>query len=164
MSWVMVREIRKYPDPILKKKCPEVKKITPEIKKLAEEMIEILEKSNGVGLAAPQIGELKRVIVVQTERRPEVFINPQIVKKSRETVTTEEGCLSFPGIWLKIKRAKEVEVQALDKEGKEVQIKAEGMPARILQHEIDHLNGIMFVDYLSKLKQKRLLAKIEKIK
>ncbi len=160
----MVREIRKYPDPILKKKCPEVKKITPEIKKLAEEMIEILEKSNGVGLAAPQIGELKRVIVVQTERKPEVFINPQVVKKSRETVTTEEGCLSFPGIWLKIKRAKEVEVQALDKEGKEVQIKAEGTPARILQHEIDHLNGVLFIDYLNffqKLKLQKQLAKIK---
>ena len=160
----MVREIRKYPDPILKKKCPEVKKITPEIKKLAEEMIEILEKSNGVGLAAPQIGELKRVIVVQTERKPEVFINPQVVKKSRETVTTEEGCLSFPGIWLKIKRAKEVEVQALDKEGKEVQIKAEGIPARILQHEIDHLNGVLFIDkinFFQKLKLQKQLAKIK---
>jgi peptide deformylase len=145
----MNREIIKYPDPILRKKCQEVREVTMEIKKLVEEMILALEKKQGVGLSAPQVGVLKRVIVIETEKGPVGLINPKIIKKSRGKEVMEEGCLSFPGLWLKIKRAKEVEVEALDKEGKGIRMEAEGLIAKILQHEIDHLDGILFIDRLS---------------
>lgn len=138
-------EIRKFGDPGLKKRSEEVDKITPEIKELIFNMKETLEQVRGVGLAAPQIGELKRIIIVEKE----AFLNPEIIKKSKETEINEEGCLCLPGIYLKIKRAKEVEIKALDINGNKVEIKAEGLPARIFQHEIDHLNGILILDRIS---------------
>jgi len=154
-----ILKIKKYPDPILREKCEGVKEVTEEIKNLSWDMVETMEENEGIGLAAPQVGELKRVIVIhpikersleeKSKRLPQVFINPEIIKKSEETIIDEEGCLSFPGLFLKIKRAKEVEISALDKEGKKVQVKAEGLPARILQHEIDHLDGILFIDRLN---------------
>ena len=145
----MNKKIIKYPSPILRKKCEEVKEITEEIKRLSQEMIETLTKNQGVGLAVPQIGELKRMIVVQTEKGPQTFINPKIIKKTKETIIDEEGCLSFPGLFLKIKRAKWVEIEALNEKGEKIHLKAEGLPARIFQHEIDNLNGILFIDRLS---------------
>jgi len=144
-----ILEIKKYPDPILRKKCQEVKVITEEIKRLSQEMIETLTKNQGVGLAVPQIGELKRMIVVQTEKGPQIFVNPKIIKKSRETIIDEEGCLSFPGLFLKIKRAKWVEIEALNEKGEKIHLETKGLPARIFQHEIDHLDGILFIDRLS---------------
>jgi peptide deformylase len=157
-----VLEIKKYPDPILRKKCEKVKEITPEIKELAKDMIETMQKNEpeGIGLAAPQVGELKRIIVVQLGEEPAVFFNPKIIKKSREKEVMEEGCLSLPGLWLKIKRAKKVEVEAIDKNGKIIKIKTEGLPARVLQHEIDHINGILFIDrvgFFQRLKIKKSL-------
>lgn len=146
----MTKEIVKYPNSILRKKCEEVKEITEDIKKLGQEMMTIIMTENqGLGLAAPQIGELKRIIVVQTEKGPEVFINPEIIKKSKKTEIREEGCLSFPGLFLKIKRAKEAEIEALDLQGEKIKIKAEDLPARVFQHEIDHLDGILFIDRIS---------------
>ncbi len=152
----MNKEIIKYPNPILRKKCQEVKEVTEGIRSLGLDMIESMTENQGIGLAAPQVGELKRIIAVHLvkERSPEeksktlpqVFINPKIIKKSKETVIDEEGCLSFPGLFLKIKRAKEVEVEALSEKGEKIHLKAEGLPARILQHEIDHLDGILFID------------------
>lgn len=144
----MIREIKKYPEPILNKKAGEIKEITPEIKKLAEDMIETLLKAEpeGVGLAAPQVGVSKRMFVAQTEKGLAVFINPKIIKKSKMAQTLEEGCLSLPGIYLKIKRAKLLELEALDINGKKINIKAEGFFARILQHEIDHLDGVLIID------------------
>jgi len=144
-----ILEIKKYPDPILRKKCQEVKVITEEIKRLSQEMIETLTKNQGVGLAVPQIGELKRMIVVQTEKGPQTFINPKIIKKTKETIIDEEGCLSFPGLFLKIKRAKWVEIEALNEKGEKIHLETKGLPARIFQHEIDHLDGILFIDRLS---------------
>ena len=144
-----ILEIKKYPDPFLRKKCQEVKVITEEIKRLSQEMIETLTKNQGVGLAVPQIGELKRMIVVQTEKGPQIFVNPKIIKKSRETIIDEEGCLSFPGLFLKIKRAKWVEIEALNEKGEKIHLETKGLPARIFQHEIDHLDGILFIDRLS---------------
>ncbi|PIP24820.1 MAG: peptide deformylase [Candidatus Nealsonbacteria bacterium CG23_combo_of_CG06-09_8_20_14_all_36_12] len=167
-----VLEIKKYPNPILRGKClpvqilrsktwsgKEVKEIPEEIKRLGFEMIETMTENEGIGLSAPQVGELKRIIAVQTERGPEIFINPKILKKSKETEIIEEGCLSFPGLWLKIKRAKMVEIEAINEKGEKNKIQAEGLPARIFQHEIDHLDGILFIDRLSfwqrlKLKEK----------
>ena len=155
----MNRKIVKYPDPILREKCEEVKEVTEEIKNLGWDMVETMEENEGIGLAAPQVGELKRVIVVhaikdrspetRAEKSPEFFINPKIVKKTKATETDEEGCLSFPGLFLKIKRAKAVEIEALNGKGEKVQIKAEGLPARIFQHEIDHLDGILYIDRIS---------------
>ena len=153
---MMNREIIKYPNLILRKKCQEVKEVTEEIRNLGLDMIESMTESQGIGLAAPQVGELKRIIAVhlvkergfeaKVEVEPRVFINPKIVKKSKEDELEEEGCLSFPGLWLKIKRAKEVEVEALNEKGEKIHLKAQGLPARILQHEIDHLDGVLFID------------------
>ena len=148
--WNMaILEIKKYPDPILRKKSQEVEVVTEEIKKLGQDMLETMLANQGIGLAAPQVGVLKRIIVVQTEKGPQIFINPKIIKKSQETIIGEEGCLSFFGLFLKIKRAKEVEVEALDENGEKISLKAEGLPARVFQHEIDHLEGILFIDRLS---------------
>ena len=154
-----ILEIKKYPDPILRKKCEEVAEITPEIKELALNMGESMIKDKGIGLSAPQVGESKRIIIVHLieERSPEekekkvpqVFINPKIIKKSKETAIEEEGCLSFPDLFLKIKRAEEVEVETLNLNGEKIKIEAKGLPARILQHEIDHLDGILFIDRLN---------------
>jgi len=156
----MTKEIIKYPNPILKKKSEEVKEITGDIKKLGQEMMIIMTENQGLGLAASQIGELKRIIVIQAERGPEVYINPKIIKKSRETEIGEEGCLSLPELFLKIKRAKEVEMEFLNLRGEKIKIKAEGLPARVLQHEIDHLDGILFIDKISFFQKLWRLLKI----
>lgn len=142
----MLLEIRKYPNPILKKKSQEVKEITAEIKELILNMEETLRQVQGVGLAAPQAGVLKKVIVVSFPEGFKAFINPEITEKSRETEVGEEGCLCLPEVYLKIKRAKKVEITAQDLQGRKIEIRAEGTIARIFQHEIDHLNGILIVD------------------
>jgi peptide deformylase len=143
----MVFEIIKYPNPILRKKCEKVESLTPEVKKIIEDMIETMRKNCGVGLAAPQVGILKRIIVVETSEGPRGFVNPKIVKESKEKEAMEEGCLSFPGLFLKVKRTKEVEIETLDENGK--RMKVQGLSARVLQHEIDHLDGILFIDKIS---------------
>jgi peptide deformylase len=142
-------DIKKYPESILRKKCQEIKEITPEIKELILNMAETMLKNQGIGLAAPQVEVLKKLIVVGTEKGPLAFINPKVIKKSKETEIGEEGCLSFPGIWLKIKRAKGVEIESLNEMGEKICFKTEGLPARIFQHEIDHLDGILFIDRLN---------------
>ncbi len=157
----MILQIKKYSNSVLRKKCEKVKEITPEIKKLVEDMIETMKKEQGVGLAAPQVGVSKRVIIAETENGVKEFINPKILKKSKETEIMEEGCLSFPDLRLKIKRWKEVEIESLDGDGKK--IKTEGILARILQHEIDHLNGILFIDRISKLKRFRIRNKLKEL-
>jgi len=160
----MILEIKKYPDPILRKKCEEVKKITPEIKELVLNMIETMQKNNGIGLAAPQVGVLKRIIVVEAFQGPKSFINPKILKKSKGTEIMEEGCLSFPGLFLKIKRAKEIEIEGFDKEFKFKKIKAEGILAKVLQHEIDHLDGVLFIDRLNFFQKLKIKKKLSKLK
>lgn len=161
-----MNKILKYPNPILSKKAEEVKEITPEIKKIIGEMKELVkEREDIAGLAASQIGILKRIIVVQAEKESLVFINPKIIEKTKETETMEEGCMSLPGIFLKIKRWKGIKVKTLDEEGKEIQIKAVGFIARVFQQEIDHLNGILIIDRISpieRFKLKRELKELEK--
>ena len=154
----MILEIKKYPDPVLRKKCGEVKTITPEIKELVFNMGESMAKDKGVGLAAPQVGVLKRIIVVQGIQGPDAYINPRIVKKSRGKDFMEEGCLSFPDVFLQIKRPKEVEVEALNLQGEKIRVKARDLAARVFQHEIDHLDGILFIDRISFFQ--RLLFKL----
>jgi len=154
-------KIKFYPDPILRKKCEAIKEITEEIKNLGRDMVETMEKNKGIGLSAPQVGELKRIIIVQAENQPRVLINPKIIKKTKETEIGEEGCLSFPGLFLKIKRAKGVETEALNENGEKINFKAEGLPARILQHETDHLDGILFIDKISFWQKLKIRKKLQ---
>lgn len=142
----MILEIKKYPDGVLKKRCREIKKITPEIIKLAADLSETMVKKDGAGLAAPQIGRLEKIIAVEVGNGPQVFINPIIVSKSREKEFMEEGCLSFPGLFLNIKRPRKVTVETFDLDGNKLKIEAQGLAARIFQHETDHLNGILFIN------------------
>lgn len=144
-------EIRKFKAPILRKRAEEVEEITPEIQELVFGMAEVMRENKGIGLAAPQVGALKKIIVVQTDLRSSkivALVNPKIIRKSREKEKGEEGCLSFPNLFLEIKRAKEIEVEALNLNEKPIRIKASGFLARALQHEIDHLDGILFFNRL----------------
>lgn len=158
-----ILEIKKYSDPLLSKRSQPVEKITNDIKKLIKDMVETMMKNGGAGLAANQVGQLKRIITIQTEKEPLELINPIIIRRSKEIEIAEEGCLSFPGLWLKIKRAREVGVRAQDEGGREVQISAQGLQARILQHEIDHLDGILFIDRLGFFQRLKIKKKIKGI-
>ena len=145
-------DIKKFGDPVLRKRCEPVEKVTKEIKKLIVDMVQTMEKNNGVGLAAPQVGENKRIVVIKTDIEGQEFfelVNPKILKKSKETKKEEEGCLSFPKIFFKVERPKEIEVEGIDINGKKTKIKALGIMARVLCHEIDHLDGILFIDRLN---------------
>ena len=137
-------EIKIYPDPILRKKCQEVKKVDEEIKKLAKEMLKAMYVNKGAGLAASQVGVLKRIIVFDIGQGSEVYINPKILKKQGRAKSLE-GCLSLPEVFLEIKRAPKVRVEALNRKGERKTFKAEGLRAFVFQHEIDHLNGILIL-------------------
>jgi len=152
-----ILEIRKYPDEVLKKKSEPVFDINGELQKLIDSMVETMYKSNGIGLAAPQVGISKRLIVIDTSIREEnqsliVLINPEIVSSNGE-ILSEEGCLSLPGFITRLKRKEKVFVKGLDRKGNSVEIEAEGLLARALQHEIDHLEGILLIDRISPLKR-----------
>ncbi len=135
-------------NPILRKKSQPIKKLDEEILKLAKDMIEILVKNDGVGLAGPQVGKNFRIFVVSKNlSKKSVFINPEVIKISKKTEIGEEGCLSLPGIFLKIKRAKSLKIKALDENNKEFKLKVKGLLARVIQHENDHLNGVIITDY-----------------
>ncbi len=140
--------IRQFGDPILRQKCKRIPDIGESIQKLIDDMIETMGESYGAGLAAPQIGKAIRLIVLQTpEIEPFALINPQIVKRSG-LVEVGEGCLSYPGYMGEIKRPDKMIVKGLDREGKEIRIKASDFLAQALEHEIDHLNGILYIDHL----------------
>lgn len=142
-----IREIRLSGDEILRKTSREVEEVTDKIRELLDDMVETIHKYNGVGLAAPQVGILKRVIVIDLYdgEEPLQLVNPKIIKaKGKQEV--EEGCLSFPNEYAKMVRPKEVTVEALDRDGKKVIITGKDLLAQALAHEIDHLNGILFVD------------------
>jgi peptide deformylase len=141
----MILEIRKIGDPVLKQKAQKVDKVDSKIKRLVEDMIETMKFANGVGLAAPQVGEPLRVIVVDYENKPIAFINPEILEAEGETIDLE-GCLSVPGIELKIKRYERIVFKAQDLNGKVKKYRAKGLLARVIQHEIDHLDGVLIVD------------------
>lgn len=157
-------EIKKYPNPILNRKSAEVKKIDSEIKTLAKEMVLLMEKEKGVGLAAAQVGILKKIVVIETGKGSAVFINPKIVKKSRETFVDLEGCLSFPGLWVKIRRSKKITVEALNLDGEKIKIEAEWMAARVLQHEIDHLDGKLLISRMNLVQRWKFRDKLAKLK
>ena len=144
----MKRSIVRFPNPVLAKKARAVKRVTPEIIKLIDDMIETMHAAPGVGLAAPQVGESLRVIVADIGAGELVLVNPKIVEKHGKQIFTE-GCLSVPGVEAPVERAAKVVVRGLDREGKSVEVQAEGLLATVFQHEIDHLNGHVFIDRVS---------------
>ena len=152
--------IWEYPAEVLKKKAKTIKNFDPALQSLAERMFGIMYETDGVGLAAPQVGISKRIVVIDSRQSPEqkmVLVNPAIVKREGEQ-TMQEGCLSVPGAFRDVKRAARVEVVAQDVTGKEIHLTAEGLLARIIQHEIDHLDGLLFVDRLDLLSREQALA------
>ncbi len=156
-----------YGNSVLKRRAAEVETIDESIEQLAREMFAALERSRGVGLAAPQIGVSLRLIVLSIPQEDGsrwkcVVVNPQIVKR-KGTVKSEEGCLSVPGVYEEISRAEEVEVKGLDLKGEEIRVKGTGLLARTLQHELDHLDGILIVDRISSLKRHVLKKRLRKI-
>ncbi|MET0633697.1 MAG: peptide deformylase [Xanthobacteraceae bacterium] len=163
-----VREILILPDKRLRLKSEPVKKIDAGIRKLVEDMFETMYDAPGIGLAAIQIGTPKRVVTMdlskkeETEKNPQVFINPEILWRSEEKATYEEGCLSIPEYYGDVERPAQVKVKYLDLEGKTHEIEANGLLATCLQHEIDHTNGILFIDHLSKLKRDRVIKRFAK--
>lgn len=142
----MIFTIIKEPNPILRKKSKKVAEITKEIKQLILDMEQTMIESKGIGLAAPQVGKNIRVIVVNTKDGAIALINPKITWKSLRKETDEEGCLSCPDVFIKIKRPKSIKVKAQNKDGKQTSFKAQGLLARVIQHEIDHLDGILILD------------------
>jgi peptide deformylase len=162
-----IREIIKLPDKRLRLVSEPVKHIDAGVKKLADDMFETMYKAPGIGLAAIQIGVAKRVITLDLSKKednhePQVFINPEIVWTSEETAKYEEGCLSIPDYYEEVERPKAVKVRYLDLDGKKREIDAKGLLATCLQHEIDHINGVLFIDHLSKLKRDRVIKKFTK--
>ena len=162
-----IRTILHYPDPRLRQKASPIEAITPEIQRLVDDMAETMYAAPGVGLAAPQIGEGVRLFLVDIASEDEpsdlrVFINPEIVARSDDSKVYEEGCLSVPGIYDEVERPDRVTVRALDENGQPFTLEADGLLAVCVQHEIDHLNGRVFVQYLSRLKQSRIKTRLLK--
>jgi peptide deformylase len=154
-------EIRIYPDPILRKKALPVKNIDGQVKKIADRMAEAMYANKGIGLAAPQIGIPSQIIVVDLGEGLNILINPEIVEGEGESVL-EEGCLSLPNIEVPVKRRDKVFIWALDLDGKGVNLELIGFPGRVYQHEIDHLNGILIIHHISRLKRELLVKKMLK--
>lgn len=156
--------ILRYPDPRLQKKAAPISTVDASIRQLAANMAETMYAAPGIGLAATQVDRHIRLIVIDvTENKSglQVFINPEIINKSGDC-ESEEGCLSVPGIYESVTRAEEITVKALDLDGKTFELTADGLLAVCIQHEIDHLNGKVFVNYLSRLKQQRIKEKLIK--
>lgn len=144
-------KILTYPNQILKKKTKKIKDpLDPETKRLAKNMLKTMQENDGAGLAAPQVGKSLRICTVQNDGSVYVLINPQITTYSRDKEIVEEGCLSFPGKFIPIKRSRKIKVRYTDENGNKIKLKAEGLLARIIQHETDHLDGILFTERTKK--------------
>jgi peptide deformylase len=176
---VSILEIIQWPDPKLCTKSAEVKTVDKTVQKLMDDMLETMHKAHGIGLAAVQIGVLKRVIVIDLEHpnnryednkvqkkanktAPLYLINPKIIDKSKKESIFKEGCLSFPNQFSKVTRPEEVTVEYLDYYGIKQKIEANGLLATCIQHEIDHIDGLVFIDHISKLKRNMIVKKLEK--
>ena len=161
------KKILIIPDPVLRKKSDKVTSIDKSIKQLMNDMLQIMYDAPGIGLAAIQIGIPKRVGVMdlsknEEKKNPMFFVNPEITWKSDSKSSYEEGCLSIPNQFAKIERSEKCNVKYLDYDGNEKKIEASGLLSTCIQHEIDHLNGILFIDYLSKLKKDNIIKKVSK--
>ena len=164
-----LKKILTEPNPVLRQKSIAVEQVDGELQKLMDDMLETMYAAPGIGLAAIQVGVPKRVIVLditskEEPKNPMYFINPEIVEKSKANSTYEEGCLSVPGQFAEIDRPNKCNVKYLDYYGQPKQLNTEGMLATCIQHEIDHLEGILFIDYLSKLKKDMIIKKLVKHK
>ena len=164
-----LRQILTEPNEVLRQKSLPVDKVDKELQILMDDMLETMYAAPGIGLAAIQVGIPKRVIVLDIEQKegkknPLYFINPEIIKKSENLSTYEEGCLSVPGQFAEIDRPDRCHIKYLDYNGEKKEINAEGMLATCIQHEMDHLEGILFIDYLSKLKKTMIIKKLSKQK
>ncbi len=156
------------PHPVLKEKCAPVDAVTPELAQLMDDMLETMYDAPGIGLAAPQVGVSKQILVVDVARadeepRPIKMANPEITWESEELGTYEEGCLSFPEQYADVQRPARVTVRYLDENNEQQEIEADGLLATCVQHEMDHLEGIVFVDHLSTLKRNMILRKLKKL-
>lgn len=155
------------PDPILRQLSQPIERVDADLQRLADDMLETMYDAPGIGLAAIQIGVPRRMLVIDVsregeEKQPQVFINPEIVKSSNERSVYEEGCLSIPDYYAEVERPAVVSVKYLDRSGKEQTVEADGLLATCLQHEIDHLNGVLFIDYISRLKREMVIKKFTK--
>ena len=167
-----VLKLYEYPDEVLCQKCVRVSKVDDELRRFLDDMLETMYVDKGCGLAAPQVGITKRIIVLDPNpsdedlslRRPMYLVNPEIIWKSEETVLFNEGCLSLPDQRAEVERYEKVRVRYIDYNGQEQEILADDLLAIILQHEIDHLDGILYIDHLSRLKRTRLLHKLAKFR
>lgn len=157
--------VLRFPDPRLKTKASPVSEITDATLSIIDDMFATMYAEKGVGLAATQVDIHQRIVVMDVSEngdQPIVLINPEIIAKGEETLINEEGCLSVPGIYAKVDRHTNCTVKALNKNGEEFTLEGEGLLSICIQHELDHLNGVLFVDYLSPLKRQRIKAKLEK--
>ena len=162
-----LREIIILPDKRLRLVSEPVKTVDAGVRALVDDMFETMYEAPGVGLAAIQVGVPKRIVTADTakkdeEKRPQVFLNPEVVWSSEEKATYEEGCLSIPEYYEEVERPTQVKVRYMDIDGKTQEIEANGLLATVLQHEIDHLNGVLFIDHISKLKRDRVIKKFVK--
>jgi peptide deformylase len=156
-------EVVKHPAEVLRAKAEPIQEVNEEIAELAQEMLDTMEAADGIGLAAPQVNRRLRMFVCHVkddERR--VFINPEIIGTSMETVTYEEGCLSVPGVYADIERSASIEVQARNERGRRFRLDASGLLARVILHETDHLNGVLFFDHLSEKQRDKLLKRYDR--
>ena len=155
------------PDPVLRQLSKPIERVDTDLQRLADDMLETMYDAPGIGLAAVQIGVPRRMLVIDVsregeEKQPQVFINPEIVKSSDERSVYEEGCLSIPDYYAEVERPATVSVRYLDRNGKEQTVEADGLLATCLQHEIDHLNGVLFIDHISRLKREMVIKKFTK--
>ncbi len=157
----MIRDIRLYGDPVLREKCRAVEAVDDDVRRLIDDLVETMYEADGVGLAAPQVGVPLRVFVYDIREEgvePGVFVNPEIVEREG-TQKEDEGCLSLPGVTELVERSQRIVLRGLDRDGEPVSVEAEGLLSRCLQHEYDHIDGVLFIDHLSPLKRKLLLGK-----
>lgn len=161
----MILPILEFPDPHLRIKAKTITQVDERIRKLIDDMLETMYDSHGIGLAATQVDQHIRLLVLdvsEDKNQPQVFINPEITPLTNDKAPYDEGCLSVPGFYETVERPARIRAKALDREGKAFELEADGLLAVCLQHEIDHLNGKLFVDYLSALKRERIKKKLEK--
>ena len=158
-----VLKVRRYGDAVLRRKAAEVSEVTPELRKTIADMVETMYDEAGIGLAAPQVGASLRLMVLghDARREPQALLNPAIVERGG-LVTAADGCLSIPGVFAQVTRAEWVDVEATDVDGQPVKIHGKGLLARVLQHEIDHLDGVLFIDHLDPVTRDRIKRRIKK--